>query len=327
MKKSLLELLVCPKTGQKLHIESILEDVSEIKKGYLISSDMNQKYIIQDGVPRFVPQSNYSDNFGMQWNMYSKTQLDSFSGQTISSDRFWNATGWDKKALKGKWVLDVGCGSGRFTEIALRAGAKVVALDYSSAVDACYTNFKDHDNFHVIQGDIFELPFEINTFEFVYCLGVLQHTPDPKKALLSLPEVLKKGGSMCVDYYDRSWRSLLLPKYWIRPITKRLPKEFLFLVLKTMVPVLLPVSRLVGYMPFIGRILSKIVPVVNYYGIYPLNRRQHIEWSLLDTFDWLSPEYDNPQSRSTAKLWMIEAGFHHIEILKVGHIVARGLKK
>jgi len=327
MKKSLLELLVCPKTGQKLHIESILEDVSEIKKGYLISSDMNQKYIIQDGVPRFVPQSNYSDNFGMQWNMYSKTQLDSFSGQTISSDRFWNATGWDKKALKGKWVLDVGCGSGRFTEIALRAGAKVVALDYSSAVDACYTNFKDHDNFHVIQGDIFELPFEKNTFEFVYCLGVLQHTPDPKKALLSLPEVLKKGGSMCVDYYDRSWRSLLLPKYWIRPITKRLPKEFLFLVLKTMVPVLLPVSRLVGYMPFIGRILSKIVPVVNYYGIYPLNRRQHIEWSLLDTFDWLSPEYDNPQSRSTAKLWMIEAGFHHIEILKVGHIVARGLKK
>ena len=37
---------------------------------------------------------------------------------------------------EGKWVLDAGCGMGRFAEIALKIGAQVVALDYSNAVDA-----------------------------------------------------------------------------------------------------------------------------------------------------------------------------------------------
>ena len=326
MKRQLLELLICPKTKQKLHIEQEVESGVEIEDGYLVSVDMNQKYKIQEGVPRFVPLDNYSDNFGMQWNMYSKTQLDSYSGQTISADRFWNATGWDKDSLKDKWVLDVGCGSGRFTEIALSSGARVVALDYSSAVDACYKNFKDHANFHVVQGDIYELPFDIGLFSFVYCLGVLQHTPDPEKAFLSLPGVLKKNGNICVDYYEKSWKSALLPKYWLRPITKRLPKVFLFSMLKRITPSLLSISRIIGSVPVVGKVINRAVPVVNYYGIYPLSKQQHLEWSLLDTFDWLAPQYDNPQTRSTARLWMEKADLHNIEVLKAGHIVARGKK-
>ena len=326
MKKELLDVLVCPKTHQKLHIEQEALDGSEIVSGYLVSSDLNHRYKVIKGVPRFVDSENYSDNFGMQWNMYSKTQLDSYSGQSISADRFWNATGWDKDSLKDKWVLDVGCGSGRFTEIALSSGAKVIALDYSNAVDACYENFKGNANFHVIQGDIYELPFDIEFFSFIYCLGVLQHTPYPEKAFLLLPKVLKKNGSLCVDFYEKSWKSALLPKYWLRPITKRLPRVFLFSVLKRIVPFLLLISRIIGSVPVVGRIIHRAVPVVNYYGIYPLSKQQHLEWSLLDTFDWLAPQYDNPQTRNTARLWMEKANFHNIEVLKAGHLVARGEK-
>ena len=128
--------------------------------GNLVTNDRKFIYPIVKGVPRFVGESNYADNFGMQWNHFSKTQLDSYSGQAISSDRFWKATGWISSEMKGKWILDVGCGSGRFAEVALSAGAKVVALDYSSAVDACYRNFMGHPNLYVVQGDIYELPFE-----------------------------------------------------------------------------------------------------------------------------------------------------------------------
>jgi len=326
MKLELLDFIVCPKSGQKLHLEQEIINGSEIEDGYLVSADMGHKYRIYKSVPRFVDTDNYADNFGMQWNIYSKTQLDSYSGHTISADRFWNATGWNKSLLKDKWILDVGCGSGRFTEIALNSGAKVVALDYSSAVDACYDNFKEYKNFHVVQGDIYELPFNVEFFSFIYCLGVLQHTPDPEQAFLSLPKLLKSNGKLCVDYYEKSWKSTLLPKYWLRPITKRVPKDLLFLILKKIIPLLLLISRTIGAIPVVGRVISRLIPVANYYDIYPLSQQQHLEWSLLDTFDWLAPKYDNPQTRGTVKLWMQKANLSDIEVLKAGHIVARGVK-
>jgi 2-polyprenyl-3-methyl-5-hydroxy-6-metoxy-1,4-benzoquinol methylase len=55
----------------------------------------------------------------MQWNRFSKTQLDSHSGHPISAKRFWEATQWQTRGSRRKLVLDVGCGAGRFAEIAL----------------------------------------------------------------------------------------------------------------------------------------------------------------------------------------------------------------
>ena len=179
MKLEFLNMLRCPKSKQRLTLESNL----------LVNEDRKYKYPIDNGVPRFVAKKNYADSFGMQWNLYSKTQLDSYSGHNISASRFWKATGWTEDEMRDKWVLDVGCGSGRFAEIALLAGAKVVALDYSSAVDACKSNFLNHPNLYVVPGDIYELPFESEVFSFIYSLGVLQHTPNPKKAFNSLPLV------------------------------------------------------------------------------------------------------------------------------------------
>ena len=163
----------------------------------------------------------------------SVNQLDSFSGHNISSDRLKKATGWTGNEMKHKWVLDIGCGSGRFSEVALKAGAKVVAIDYSSAVDACYENLIGHDNIYIVQANIYELPFIKGSFDFVYALGVLQHTPDVSKAFLSLPPMLKSGGKLCVDYYEKKWAINILPKYWLRPITKHIPKPILFKLLKT----------------------------------------------------------------------------------------------
>ena len=195
MKTALLELLRCPTTGQLLTLEVGGNNSLLINEGWLVSEDGQHRYPIRNGIPRFVPQSNYADNFGMQWNYFRQTQLDSHSGMPISSARFWLATNWAPADLKGRWVLDVGCGAGRFAEVALKAGAKVVALDYSSAVDACYSNLKHHPNLHVVQGDIYALPFALGAFQYVYSLGVLQHTPDVAKAFAALPPMVRGGGS------------------------------------------------------------------------------------------------------------------------------------
>ena len=167
MKKELIEFLRCPISKQKLILQVGIEIDSNIESGWLVSEDTRFKYPITSGIPRFVDHLNYANNFGMQWNKFRKTQLDSFSGHPISADRFWSSTKWSKDSLRGKWVLDAGCGAGRFAEIALRAGAKVIAIDYSSACDACYLNLRDYENFHVVQADIYSLPFKEGLFPFV----------------------------------------------------------------------------------------------------------------------------------------------------------------
>jgi 2-polyprenyl-3-methyl-5-hydroxy-6-metoxy-1,4-benzoquinol methylase len=327
MKQELLTMLRCPQTGQPLRWDQAdAASQPDVKDGWLISQDGRHRYPVRDSIPRFVPDSNYADNFGMQWNKFSKTQLDSHSGHPISAERFWAATGWTPERIAGQWVLDIGCGAGRFAEIALVAGAKLVALDYSSAVDAAYANLKEHPNLHLVQGDIYALPFARETFSFVYSLGVLQHTPDVEKAFFSLPPMVAPGGALCVDFYGKSWKSALLPKYWLRPLTRRLPKQRLFALLERLVPVLLPVSVFLGHAPGVGRHLKRVVPVANYVGSLPLTRRQQVEWSLLDTFDWLSPAYDHPQTPQTVHAWLERAGLSDIEVLHAGHLVGRGRK-
>lgn len=334
MKQALLAQLRCPRSGQRLVWErpkpvsgdpaaSLPEEMAD---GWLVSLDGANRYQVRDGIPRFVVDSNYADNFGMQWNHFARTQLDSHSGQQISAARFWAATGWSPGELNGKWVLDIGCGSGRFAEVALSSGARVVALDYSSAVDACYRNLRDNANLHVVQGDIYALPLAPESFDFIYSLGVLQHTPDVGRAFAALPPILTRGGRICVDYYEKSIKSLLLPKYWLRPVTTRMQKEVLFSLIGKLVPVLLPVSRALGRIPGVGQSIKRLVPVANYEGTLPLAEVQLKEWALLDTFDWLSPAYDNPQTASSAKRYMVQAELEQIEVLRAGHLVARGRK-
>jgi SAM-dependent methyltransferase len=328
MKIELLEILRCPQTGQCLILEPPTSGVDEIENGWLVSADGQYRYPVLNFIPRFVPESNYANNFGMQWNKFRQTQLDSYSGHPISADRFWKATGWKPENISGQWVLDVGCGAGRFAEIALRAGAKVVALDYSSAVDACFANLKQHPNLHVVQGDIYSLPFMTEAFPFVYSLGVLQHTPDVSQAFASLPPMVSRGGGkLCTDFYWKRFRTMLHAKYLFRPLTKRMSQQTLFTFLERNVPSLLKLSQFLGSVPIVGVVLKRIIPVADYTGRYPLNERQLNEWALLDTFDMLGPQYDSPQSASTIRNWMAKAGLEEIDVFQANLLVVRGVKK
>jgi SAM-dependent methyltransferase len=326
MHAELIDVLRCPQTGQKLRLQDAVHRREVVESGWLVAEGGDHRYPIRDGIPRFVGASNYADNFGTQWNKFRQTQLDSFSGQPISASRFWHATGWAPEDIKDRWVLDVGCGAGRFAEIALQAGARLIALDYSSAVDACYANLRHYPSLHVVQGDIYALPFPREFFPYIYSLGVLQHTPDVRLAFSALPPLVAAGGRLCVDYYWKRLLTMLHLKYLLRPVTKRLPEKTLFAMLERVVPALLPVSQAVGRVPLLNRVLQRAIPIVDYTGVYNLDSRQLQEWALLDTFDMYAPKYDNPQTARTARLWFEEAGFTNVDVFKEGHLVARGRK-
>ena len=205
MLKELIKHLICPKTGQKLVLSK--------DSSFLSTIDEKYKYPIINGIPRFVKINNYAENFGVQWNHFRKTQLDSFSKTTISSDRFFSATAWNKNDLNNKLILDAGCGAGRFAEIALDTGAKVFAVDYSNSVEAIYKNLSPHPNLFIVQADIYSLPFKKDFFDYVYSLGVLQHTPNVEIAFKSLLPVLKPNGHICVDFYWKRFRTMMHSKY------------------------------------------------------------------------------------------------------------------
>jgi SAM-dependent methyltransferase len=326
MKESLLEILRCPKTGASLDVVAQECEHGEIRTGDLFTEDRVNRYPVRDFIPRFVPTDNYASSFGLQWNRFRRTQLDSVSGVPSSRDRFYGFSQWSPAELSGKRVLDVGCGAGRFAEIALEAGAQVVAVDYSLAADACLQNLSKYSELEVIQGDIFALPFEPAQFDYVYCFGVLQHTPDVEAAFFSLPPQLKNGGKLAVDVYPWLLRNALWSKYWLRPLTRRIPARLLFRIVDAMTPSLLSVSGLLSKVPRIGHFLKYAVPVVDYSDVYPLSKEQNAEWALLDTFDMLAPAHDHPQKQSTLKRWFVEAGLENCTVERRGFLVGRGMR-
>ena len=329
MKPELLSWLCCPKCGNaELMLQVASEHEGEIESGALCCIACHARFPIVRSIPRFVSSDNYAYSFGLEWNRFRRTQLDSYSGTTISRDRFLRQTGWSPDILAGSAVLDAGCGAGRFAEVALSMGAHVFAFDYSEAVDACWLNLSTYPNFHVVQADIYAIPFKSEQFDFVCSFGVLMGTPDVRAAFMALVPLLKSpSGRLAVDVYEKSWRTWPNPKYWLRPFTTRLPTEFLFKAVELAVPLLLPLSRTLGRVPKKGSLLKRIVPIADYKGVYPLDDTQLREWALLDTFDMLSPRYDQPQTSQTLRAWFEQAGLSDVEILKTGHLVGRGCRR
>jgi 2-polyprenyl-3-methyl-5-hydroxy-6-metoxy-1,4-benzoquinol methylase len=323
MRDTLLPLLRCPRTGLPLRLDAPAPDGEELLEGTLVVDGAPVRWPVLRGIPRFVSADNYADSFGFQWNHFPGTQLDSVSGLRVSSDRFLAQWSLERSWFAGRRLLDVGCGAGRFAEIALELGAEVVAVDLSGAVDACRTNLLRHPRLHVVQASVYELPFAPGTFDGVYSFGVIQHTPDVRATFHALVSMVRPGGELAIDVYKRDWKSWLHPKPWLRPVTARLPVGTLFNAIERAAPALLTVSHAVGQVPLVGRALRRAVPVADYEGVLPLDPRQRLEWAVLDTFDWLSPRNDHPQSAATMRAWADEAGLVDVRVHHPAHLTLR----
>jgi SAM-dependent methyltransferase len=279
------------------------ESHGDIIEGMLIARDGGQRHPIVGSIPRFVPAENYAANFGLQWNKFRTTQLDSHSGIHYSFNNFWNNTGWKPRDIFGKTVLEVGSGAGRFTEILLEAGARVVSFDYSSAVEANRSNNSRKGELLLFQGDVYAIPLDDASFDFVFCYGVLQHTPDPCKAFEAIFAKLKHGGRLSIDYYRKlpypAWYST--PKYLWRPLSTTMAPDKLFKLVSWYVPLWLPVDTLLKNMlfriPKIGQSIAGLIPIPCWNPIrMGLNGDQRREWAILNTYDALGAKYDQPKT-------------------------------
>ncbi len=214
----------------------------------------------------------------------------------------------DGSSLRGKLVLDAGCGMGRYMDVVKDYGAEVVGIDVSRAVDRAYESLKESPLVHVVQGNIMAAPFRGETFDFVYSIGVLMLTPDPRRAFEGSVRYIKRGGYYAVWVYSDYMHPLKrFVSDSLRKVTTRLPHKLLHRLCYVAVP--LGYLQRVLYKRKITRFLAAPLFII------PLS--SHKKWTVrvADTFDWYSPEYHRYFTESEVVGWFRDNGFSEIRTL------------
>lgn len=306
MRTTLLDILACPacKTEAKLSLDAREEKDGDVITGELRCDGCGARTAITRGVPRFVPEDDdYCKNFGFQWQRWKNLQIDRLGNHTISEDRFFAESPWDRRWLSGKLILDAGCGAGRFTDVAAKYGARVVSADISAAIDACREITSVHgDRVNQVQASIYDLPFKKGVFDGVFCYGVIQHTPDPQRTMETLPAFVRPGGLLAYDFYEKTlWTKAGVVKYGLRRFTPDLPVETNLKLSQALTAAFFPPGAIMARVPVLRR-LTGFLPIAFTHD-KRLTLQQEYLWTLLDTFDWYGPRYEIRQDhREVMKL-------------------------
>ena len=293
MALDLSELLVCVRCGAPLPPETTWEST-----GTRCSGCGTAVPVIR-GIPRFVTSDAYTASFSFEWNRHRKTQLDDASSRE-SEETFRAKTGLYPEEVAGRLVLDVGCGMGRFADVVSRWGGRVIGIDLSLAVEAAHANLGGRETVRILQADLFHLPFRPETFDIVYSLGVLHHTPDCERAFKTLIRLVRPGGRVCVWVYGYLGAWARVARIY-RRMTVRMPPRLLHALCHFAIP-WYHVCRL----PLVGGLFFTLVPTAEH---------QKPAWRVLDTFDWYSPQYQSLHTFPEVYRWFTSEGLTDIQLL------------
>ncbi|PIP16337.1 MAG: hypothetical protein COX46_02845 [bacterium (Candidatus Ratteibacteria) CG23_combo_of_CG06-09_8_20_14_all_48_7] len=262
------------------------------------------------------------ERFGFEWTRYQAEMADEDRRTFLAETLFQPAE------LNGRVVLDAGCGQGRYSRIAAGFGARVIAVDASVSVEKAKKISQDFD-IEYLQADLFQLPFQPGTFDYIYCLGVLHHTKDPSSGLKKLSIVLKEGGILSFWVYGRvgtpaefkeaipcRWKKFWLPLFLglklrefnsrlLRKVTTNLRPEVLYRISYLSVPL--------GKLRFINALL-------------PISDHPNASLRVNDTFDWYAPKIQTHHSRQEILRWCEEAGLDIVAWISYGVVPKFGVR-
>jgi 2-polyprenyl-3-methyl-5-hydroxy-6-metoxy-1,4-benzoquinol methylase len=142
-------------------------------------------------------------------NMYSHHPSPSIKDKlTFASHRMelrLRCCGLTQEDYVGKDVLDAGCGTGEYSCWLASKHANVIGIDLS---DGSLQEAREYaaavglHNLRFEKRSVLETGFPDASFDFVYCTGVLHHTPDPFGGLVELCRVLRPGGKILISLYN-----------------------------------------------------------------------------------------------------------------------------
>ncbi len=277
-----LTQLRCPNDGSPMRM---------VDDSQLISSKNQNTYPIVDGIPRFV-ESQHLASFGFQWNRYEVAHAD--------EDRatFEAKTGFRLAEMSGLKVLDAGCGGGRYCKIVAEAGADVYGADHSNAVDKAKQLCEDQTNVRFVQADLKALPFEEESFDAVFSIGVMHHDTNTRDVFNAVAKMVKPGGRLAVWLYRRN-------QWWQEWINNRLRSRSTKLDNKRLER-WARLGATFGGIPVINRTLNKVVNFSNH---------PDRENRICDTYDWYAPAHQHHHTTEELTDWFQAAGFENLQIL------------
>lgn len=251
----------------------------------------------QDGVFDLRAQQDapgVAASFEHQWRRYGRGEFERATlysaDRTAELDAFLSAFGCEAQMMRGRWVLDAGCGSGRLAQTIGTLGANVVAFDLTSSVIAAQA-CNPLPNVHYLRADLIQPPLLAHKFDFVWSAGVLHHTGAAGRGFRQLAQLVAPGGRMAVWLYSARRRSAFLMARRILPFAARLPEQkALALCLALALPI-----YLAGWMaPIVGR------------------RRLSLATIRFGLYDSLTPRFQSRHTAEEVMGWFRAEGFSRL---------------
>ena len=208
------------------------------------------------------------EEFGEEW-----LKFHDFSDEMISKsvDEYFDILN-DKMINKNTYVIDIGCGSGRWAKVIASKAGFVEAVDPSNAIFAAAKLLKNIDNVRLTKASINTLPFGDETFDFAMAIGVLHHIPDTQQAMKDCVKKIKRGGYFYIYlYYNISHRGFLTRSAFaitniLRRGISRLPagiKKFICDIIAAII--YLPLVTISRFFNWLGmKHIAKRLPLADY---------------------------------------------------------------
>lgn len=305
MKESLLEILICPDCRSGFDLRAVEGSGNDITTGSLKCRYCGADFPIRGGIPRILTDAErtayvYCKNYEYQWLTLDWHRPD------LTNRRFYELTKWSPEEIRGKLVIDAGCGGGRWVVPFAREGAEVIAFDYTLAVERASEICREFSNVHFVQTDIFRMPFRDECADIVHCHGVLHNLPDPWQGLRHLATKVKPNGEIAFLVHRNLTLVQTAVDHSICWITSRLPIRFMFYF-----------SYLPTFIEYLPGALFLFENIVHLSG-QPGFARKH--WH---NFDWYTSRYKHRISPDQARRWLEELEFFSTKILQTNEFRTR----
>ena len=170
-------------------------------------------------------------SFSKEWSRFDQEDVEADELERLFEEYF-AIFPWESLPERARGA-DIGCGSGRWAHfVARRDVAELHCVDPSEeALQVSRAKLQRYDNVILHHASVDALPFEDNSLDFAYALGVLHHVPDPAAALARSVRALKKGAPFLVYlYYAFDNRPLWFRWLWrgsdiVRRVVASLPSR------------------------------------------------------------------------------------------------------
>jgi uncharacterized protein YbaR (Trm112 family)/ubiquinone/menaquinone biosynthesis C-methylase UbiE len=322
MNTRLIDVLACPSCGHhelKLEPSASQARNADVAEGAL-SCSCGSSYPVRRGIPRFLPPelskelASTQKTFSLEWENFRDGERN--WGQDMDYRRrvFIESMGLDPASpngggpaeLRGKLILDAGCGSGELSiDLARSLGMEVVAMDLAFGIEHAYRR-NTNDHVYFLQGSVLEPPVA-PVFDYVYCAGVLVAVPDARAGFGAIVRKLKPGGRCYIwmyhpidrKHHPRDHVKVAAYDAVRRRLTSRMPIGAQRALYRAVVPPYLLKQR-------ISVMLGRETP-----GLTRHEKMQQL-------VDFFSPLYQHRYTEDEISQWFREEGFENVEAVDRG---------